>query len=94
MKYEEKDYIDELSVGVDVKYVGATLENPTSYVLYKNKQVAFVQDIKKCTKFASKGIADVVLGDFYRDNELVIDDFPIAILPVKIEYSLLQETEN
>lgn len=73
------------------RYVIATLDNPTEYLIFKDDNISFTKYISRCTKTASKNTAETIKNDFYAYTGMT--DIELVILPVKISYELIQETK-
>lgn len=69
------------------RYVIATFDNPTNYVICNgNLTYSFIDNIQLATKFASKYAAKEIFKSIY--SNLGID---MVILPMVIKYVLLEE---
>lgn len=71
------------------RYVLATLDSPTQYLIFKNDKVSFTQHIHRATKTAGKKTAQTIRDEFYAYTGMT--DVELAILPVKISYELVLE---
>lgn len=69
------------------RYVIATFDNPTNYLVAKgNCTYSFIDNIQMATKFVRKSDANAVLDSCV--NSCRID---LVMLPIKIKYVLLEE---
>lgn len=73
------------------KFVIATLEMPTRYLIFKNDNISFTKHIANATKTVSKKTAQTIKNDFYAYTGLT--DLELIILPIKISYEIIQEDE-
>ena len=74
-----------------LKYVLATLDTPTMYLRYLlNRQYCFVNDIEVATKTLKYKLANDLKHYYYSDTN---DDTDLVIVPVKITYELVKETD-
>lgn len=71
------------------RFIIATVDSPTRYLVFKDNNIAFTKHISRATKTASKGTARVIRDDFYLyTGETDID---LVILPIKISYEIVKE---
>lgn len=71
------------------RYVIATLDVPTKYLVFKNDDISFTKYISRATKTAGKNTAQTLKNDFYMyTGETDID---LVILPIEISYKLIRE---
>lgn len=69
------------------RYVIATFDNPTNYLVVQGgQQYAFIDNITKATKFTSLDVASIIHNTCSR-----IYQFDLVILPMQIKYILLEE---
>lgn len=71
------------------RYVIATLENPTTYLIFKDDNITFTRHISKATKTAGKATALNIKNDFYAYTGRT--DVELVILPVTISYEIVCE---
>ena len=71
------------------RYVIATLDNPTSYLIFKDDNITFTKHIAKATKTAGVNTAKEIKNEFYAYTGRT--DIELVILPVRIYYELVQE---
>ena len=70
-----------------LKYVIATLDNPTMYLRYLlNRKYSFVDDIEQATKTLDYALAENIKGYYYKDTGM---DTELIIIPVEITYELI-----
>ena len=74
------------------KYVIATLTEETLYLRYFKGQYSFVDNLIECSKTTQRSLAEEIKMNFYRDTGLI--DIELVVLPLKIEYRLVNELEN
>ena len=74
------------------RYVIATLETPTRYLVFKDNNITFTKHIAKSTKSASKNTARTIKDEFYAYTGMT--DIELVILPVKISYEIIQEENS
>lgn len=76
------------------KYVIATLDNPTQYLVKipQKPEYLFTEDIEKATKTTSKKLANTILDYFYYDTNL--RGMELVIVPIEITYEIINETEQ
>ena len=74
------------------RYVIATLNNPTTYLCRYKGEYYFVDNLVQCTKFTSRDLAETYKHYFYQDTGLTNVD--LVLLPLNIEYRLINETTN
>jgi len=74
------------------RYVIATFDNPTNYVVCNGQCVySFIDNIQMATKFANKEIAYEVYNSLMKKYSSNVD---LVVLPLKIKYVLLEDVEN
>lgn len=73
------------------RYVIATFDNPTNYLSKYNGEYVFIDNLIECTKFTSKSTANQLKKYFYQDTGL--NNIELVVIPLKIEYSLINELE-
>lgn len=71
------------------RYVVATLDNPTQYLVFKDNNISFTKHISKATKTAGKKTAETIKEEFYICTGMT--DVNLVILPVVISYELVRE---
>ena len=74
------------------RYVIATLTEETLYLRYFKGQYSFVDNLIECSKTTQRSLAEEIKMNFYRDTGLI--DIELVVLPLKIEYRLVNELEN
>ena len=74
------------------RYVIATFDNPTNYLSRYNGEYVFVDNLIECTKFTSKSTANQLKKYFYQDTGLT--NIELVVIPLKIEYKLINELEE
>ena len=73
------------------RFVIATLETPTRYLVFKDNNITFTKHIAKSTKSVSRNTARTIRDEFYAYTGMT--DIELVILPVKISYEIIQEQE-
>lgn len=71
------------------RYVIATLDNPTQYLVFRDGNITFTKHITNATKTAGKATAQTIKNDFYAYTGRT--DIELIILPLKISYELMRE---
>lgn len=74
------------------KFVIATLDIPTQYLISQNEVVCFTTDIDRCTKYENRSIAKYIKKDFYISTGMY--NLELVILPVFISYEIGIEDVN
>lgn len=70
------------------KYVIATLDTPTLYLISLNGQYCFTQDIERATKTMTRGISEYIKREFYYNTGV---NFDLVVIPLEITYELIEE---
>lgn len=74
------------------KYVFATLSSPTTYLVSQHwGNWSFTDNLEIATKAVSKNVAEIILSNYYHDLGY---DIPLVILPLDIEYKLVNEVND
>lgn len=71
------------------RYVLATLDSPTQYLIFKDDDISFTKHIHRATKTAGKKTAQSIRDEFFIYTGLT--DVELVVLPVKISYELILE---
>lgn len=71
------------------RYVIATLDNPTTYLIFKDENITFTKQISRATKTAGRNTANAIKNEFYAYTGRT--DIELVILPVKISYEIIKE---
>ena len=71
------------------RYVIATLDNPTTYLIFKDDNITFTKQISRATKTAGRNTANVIKNEFYAYTGRT--DIELIVLPVKISYEIIKE---
>lgn len=81
--------MEKYTVKMNQKYVIATLSSPTQYLVSKHwGKWAFTDNIEFATKTRTMKVAEIVKYNYYHDFGM---DIELVILPVEIEYRLINE---
>lgn len=71
------------------RYVIATLDNPTTYLIFKDENITFTKQISRATKTAGRNTANTIKNEFYAYTGRT--DIELVVLPVKISYEIVKE---
>ena len=71
------------------RYVIATLDNPTTYLIFKDENITFTRQISRATKTAGKNTANAIKNEFYAYTGRT--DIELVVLPIKISYEIVRE---
>ena len=71
------------------RYVIATLDNPTTYLIFKDENITFTKQISRATKTAGRITANTIKNEFYVYTGRT--DIELVVLPIRISYELLKE---
>lgn len=71
------------------RYVIATVNDPSRYLVVEDGEVSFTSDIIKCTKAVSKRTAEYMRNLFYEKTGQT--DIELVIIPLMITYELVCE---
>ena len=71
------------------RYVIATLDNPTAYLIFKDENITFTKQISRATKAAGRNTAIAIKNEFYAYTGRT--DIELVVLPIKISYEIINE---
>ena len=71
------------------RYVIATLDSPTTYLIFKDENITFTKQISRATKTAGKNTANAIKNEFYAYTGRT--DIELVVLPIKISYEIVKE---
>ena len=71
------------------RYVIATLDNPTTYLIFKDENITFTKQISRATKTAGRNTANAIKNEFYAYTGRT--DIELVVLPIKISYEIVKE---
>ena len=71
------------------RYVIATLGNPTTYLIFKDENITFTEQISRATKTAGRNTANTIKNEFYAYTGRT--DIELVVLPIKISYEIVKE---
>ena len=71
------------------RYVIATLDNPTTYLIFKDENITFTRQISRATKTAGRNTANAIKNEFYAYTGRT--DIELVVLPIKISYEIVKE---
>ena len=74
------------------RYVVATLNNPTTYLIFKDGNITFTNQISRATKTAGRTTANAIKNEFYAYTGRT--DIELVVLPIKISYEIIKEKNN
>lgn len=74
------------------RYVIATLDNPTTYLIFKDENITFTKQISRATKTAGRNTANTIKNEFYAYTGRT--DIELVVLPVKISYEIIKEEND
>lgn len=72
------------------RFVIATFDNPTKYLLLKKGVYYFVDNLLSASKTEKRKLAEEIKQCFYLDTGL--KEVELVILPIKVTYELINET--
>lgn len=71
------------------RYVIATLDNPTTYLIFKDENITFTKQVYRATKTVSRGTANTIKNEFYACTGRT--DIELVVLPIRISYEIVKE---
>lgn len=71
------------------RYVIATLDNPTTYLIFKDENITFTKQISRATKTAGRTTANAIKNEFYAYTGR--GDIELVVLPIRISYEIIKE---
>lgn len=71
------------------RYVIATMDNPTAYLIFKDENITFTGQISRATKTAGRNTANTIKNEFYAYTGRT--DIELVVLPIKISYEIVKE---
>ncbi len=71
------------------RYVIATLDSPTNYLVFKDENITFTKQISRATKTAGKTTANTIKNEFYAYTGRT--DIELVVLPIRISYEIVKE---
>ena len=74
------------------RYVIATLDNPTTYLIFKDENITFTRQISRATKTAGKTTANTIKNEFYAYTGRT--DIELVVLPIRISYEIIKEESD
>lgn len=83
-----KDYLESTLY----RYVVATLDNPTTYLIFKDENIKFTNQISRATKTVGRTTANSIRNEFYAYTGRT--DIELVILPIKISYEIIKEKDK
>lgn len=73
------------------RYVIATLDNPTTYLIFKDENISFTKQISRATKTVGRATANTIKREFYAYTGRA--DIELVVLPVRISYEIIRERD-
>ena len=74
------------------RYVIATLNTPTDYLIFKDENITFTKQISRATKTAGRNTADAIKKEFYAYTGRT--DIELVVLPIRISYEIIKEEND
>ena len=74
------------------RYVIATLDNPTAYLVFKDENITFTRQISRATKTAGRITANTIKNEFYAYTGRT--DIELVVLPIRISYEIIKEEDK
>ena len=74
------------------RYVIATLDTPTDYLVFKDGNITFTKQISRATKTAGRSTAKIIKNEFYSYTGRT--DIELVVLPIRISYEIINEGNN
>lgn len=71
------------------RYVIATLDSPTTYLIFKDDNISFTKHLSKATKTTGKKTAQEIKNEFYMYTGRM--DIELVVVPIRIYYELVKE---
>lgn len=71
------------------RYVIATLETPTRYLIFKDNNISFTKHISRATKTGGLNTARSIREEFYAYTKA--NNIELVILPLRITYELIKD---
>lgn len=71
------------------RYVIATLDSPTNYLVFKDENITFTKQISRATKTAGRITANTIKNEFYAYTGRT--DIELIVLPIRISYEIVKE---
>lgn len=75
--------------GTLCRYVIATLDNPTNYLIFKDDNITFTKQIYRATKTVGRTTANAIKNEFYAYTGK--SDIELVVLPIRISYEIIRE---
>ena len=74
------------------RYVIATLDNPTNYLIFKDENITFTNQISRATKTAGWNTANTIKNEFYAYTGRT--DIELVVLLIRISYEIIKEEND
>lgn len=72
-----------------IRYVIATTDIPTTYLVFKDDNISFTKHISGATKTVGRATADNIKNEFYACTGRT--DVELVVIPVRVSYELLKD---
>lgn len=74
------------------RYVIATLNTPTDYLVFKDDNISFTKQISRATKAVGRNTANAIKMEFYAYTGRT--DIELVVLPIRVSYEIIKEETN
>lgn len=81
--------MDNYIEGILERYVIATLDSPTTYLIFKDDNITFTRQLYRATKTAGRTTANTIKNEFYAYTGRT--DIELIVLPIRITYEIINE---
>ena len=81
--------MDNYLEGTLERYVIATLDSPTTYLIFKDDNITFTRQLYRATKTAGRNTATTIKNEFYAYTGRT--DIDLVVLPIRITYEIINE---
>lgn len=81
--------MDNYLEGTLERYVIATLDSPTTYLIFKDDNITFTRQLYRATKTAGRNTANTIKNEFYAYTGRT--DIDLVVLPIRITYEIINE---
>ena len=84
--------MDNYLEGTLKRYVVATLDNPTTYLVFRDGNITFTTQMYRATKTVGRITANAIKNEFYAYTGRT--DIELVVLPIQISYEIINEENN
>ena len=74
------------------RYVIATLDNPTAYLIFRDGNITFTTQMYRATKAVGRITANTIKNEFYAYTGRT--DIELVVLPIQISYEIIKEEND